>query len=110
MTYDGWIRARQLASSGWQTVIADTRPVADTHKHPAARHARGLCQKRSALEIEGVGNAGCPWHPQPRVRFALVEMHTSKRVPRNHPTFPHAMVLTVSFVLLCPQNLPECAN
>src|SRR5882672_1250723 len=26
-------------------------------------------------------------------------MHTSKRVPRNHPTFPHAMVLTVSFVL-----------
>src|SRR6266852_4615036 len=48
---------------------------------------------------EGVGNAGCPWHPQPRVRFALVEMHTSKRVPRNHPAFPHAMVLTVSFVL-----------
>src|SRR5712671_3298376 len=26
-------------------------------------------------------------------------MHTSKRVPRNHPTFPHAMVLTVSFEL-----------
>src|SRR5712691_3600656 len=25
--------------------------------------------------------------------------HTSKRVPRNHPTFPHAMVLTVSFAL-----------
>src|SRR6266852_5728209 len=48
---------------------------------------------------EGVGNAGCPWHPRPRVRFALVEMHTSKRVPRNHPTFPHAMVLTVSFAL-----------
>src|SRR6267143_564041 len=22
---------------------------------------------------EGVGNAGCPWHPQPRVRFALVK-------------------------------------
>src|SRR5712664_1075305 len=49
--------------------------------------------------LEGVGNAGCPWHPQPRVRFALVEMHTSQRVPRNHPAFPHAMVLTVSFVL-----------
>src|SRR3981189_1374181 len=52
--------------------------------------------------LEGVGNAGCPLHPQPRVRFALVEMHTSKRVHRNHPAFPHAMVLTVSFVLLCP--------
>src|ERR1700682_3605784 len=24
---------------------------------------------------EGVGNAGCPLHPQPRVRFALVKMH-----------------------------------
>src|SRR6266849_2031113 len=48
---------------------------------------------------EGVGNAGCPWHPQPRVRLALVKKHTSKRVPRNHPTFPHAMVLTVSFAL-----------
>src|ERR1700716_1701324 len=48
---------------------------------------------------EGVGNAGCPLHPQPRVRFALVKKHTSKRVHRNHPTFPHAMVLTVSFVL-----------
>src|SRR3981189_2720321 len=48
---------------------------------------------------EGVGNAGCPLHPRPRVRFALVEMHTSKRVHRNHPAFPHAMVLTVSFVL-----------
>ena len=48
---------------------------------------------------EGVGNAGCPRHPQPRVRLALVKMHTSKRVPRNHPAFPHAMVLTVSFVL-----------
>jgi hypothetical protein len=29
----------------------------------------------------------------------LVKMHTSKRVHRNHPAFPHAMVLTVSFVL-----------
>jgi hypothetical protein len=23
--------------------------------------------------FEGVGNAGCPWHPRPRVRFALVK-------------------------------------
>jgi hypothetical protein len=49
--------------------------------------------------LEGVGNAGCPLHPQPRVRFALVEKHTSKRVHRSNPAFPHAMVLTVSFVL-----------
>jgi transposase len=29
---------------------------------------------------------------------------------RKSPGFPRAMVLTVSFVLLCLQNLPECAN
>src|ERR1700674_5289233 len=58
----------------------------------------GFCQKRSAHEIEGVGNAGCPWHPQACARLSS-KKHTSKRVPRNHPAFPHAMVLTVSFVL-----------
>src|SRR6266568_6127470 len=48
---------------------------------------------------EGVGNAGCPLHPQPRVPLCIGRTHTSKRVHRNHPTFPHAMVLTVSFEL-----------
>jgi len=28
--------------------------------------------------LEGVGNAGCPWHPQPRVRFALVKKQMQK--------------------------------
>jgi hypothetical protein len=39
---------------------------------------------------EGVGNAGCPLHPRPRVRFAFGKKHTSIRVHRNHPAFPHA--------------------
>jgi hypothetical protein len=69
----------------------------DTRSRLAARSARVVHE--SFRPLEGVGNAGCPLHPQPRVRFALVEMHTSKRVHRNHPAFPHAMVLTVSFVL-----------
>jgi hypothetical protein len=34
---------------------------------PAARSARGV-QNHSPLKTEGVGNAGCPMHPQPRVR------------------------------------------
>jgi hypothetical protein len=46
-----------------------------------------------------VGNAGCPLHPRPRVRYVLAKKHTSKRVHRNRPAFPHAMVLTVSFAL-----------
>ncbi len=63
----------------------------------ATRSARGVAE--SSAPKEGVGNAGCPLHPQPRARLALVKMHTSKRVHRNRPAFPHAMVLTVSFVL-----------
>src|SRR6202035_5715074 len=51
--------------------------------------------------LEGVGNAGCPLHPRPRVRFAFGKMHTSIRVHRNHPAFPHAMVLT-AYVGLSP--------
>jgi hypothetical protein len=34
----------------------------------AARCVRGL-RKTSALKTEGVGNAGRPMHPQPRVRY-----------------------------------------
>jgi hypothetical protein len=33
------------------------------------RTAPELCQKLSPFEIEGAGNAGCPMHPQPRVRW-----------------------------------------
>jgi len=49
---------------------------------------------------EGVGNAGRPVHPQPRVRIIVENAHEySQRVHRNSTAFPHAMVLTVSFVL-----------
>ena len=42
---------------------------------------------------EGVGNAGCQAHPQPRVRMVVVKMHTSihsevAKITRH----PHAMV------------------
>jgi hypothetical protein len=40
----------------------------------AARCARGL-QKFSAPKTEGVGNAGCPMHPQPRVRYGNKYAH-----------------------------------
>jgi hypothetical protein len=41
-----------------------------------------------------------------------VKKHTSivTTVTPVSPGIPYAMVLTVSFALLCPQNLPECAN
>ena len=35
--------------------------------------------------LEGVGNAGCPWHPQARVRLVLVK---STRVTTSTPESP----------------------
>ena len=68
----------------------------------AASHSRGAsrpsCACLSRPKSEGVGNAGRPVHPQPRVQS---RKHTGgdRRFTRINPAFPHAMVLTVSFVL-----------
>src|SRR6202158_3260935 len=51
------------------------------------------------LTSEGVGNAGCPLHPQPRVRKCSKHTSVVTTGPPEHPAFPHAMVLTASFVL-----------
>src|SRR3981081_4218145 len=49
----------------------------------AARCARDL--HKSSAPFEGVGNAGCPLHPRPRVHFVLVE---STRVTTSTPESP----------------------
>src|SRR3954454_22650941 len=65
------------------------------------RHrAPEFCMISSPMKSEGVGNAGCPMHPQPRVQNG--SEHTSIVTARStgfHPAFPHAMVLTAYFVL-----------
>src|SRR5258706_5330608 len=50
--------------------------------------------------IEGVGNAECPLHPQPRVR-SVESTRVFTTVAPEHPAFPHAMVLT-AYVVLSP--------
>src|SRR5260221_13665989 len=62
---------------------------------PAARGARVVLE---SSPFEGVGNAGCPLHPQPRVR-SVESTRVFTTVAPEHPAFPHAMVLTVSFAL-----------
>src|SRR5258705_8078321 len=49
---------------------------------------------------EGVGNAGCPLHPRPRVHLVVVERTRVTTSTPESPGIPRAMVLTVSFVLL----------
>src|SRR6266852_6113374 len=69
-----------------------------THvRDPAAQCARAVDE--SSAPMEGVGNAGCPLHPQPRVHFVVVERTRVTTSTPKRPAFPHAMVLTVSFVL-----------
>ena len=63
------------------------------------RDAPELCMNFVPPKTEGVGNAGCPWHPRPRVHFVLVERTRVTTSTPESPAFPHAMVLTVSFVL-----------
>jgi hypothetical protein len=55
----------------------DVAQISDTPS-PSRRSAPELCMHLSPKE--GVGNAGCPQHPQPRVHFVLVERTRSKGV------------------------------
>jgi len=52
------------------------------------------------------GRPGAGWHPW-SVRKG---MHTGWTTGQPRFGLPCAVVLTASFVLLCPENLPECAN
>ena len=51
------------------------------------------------LTTEGAGRAGCPMHPQPRVRNLSEAHERSHRGFAGTPGLPCAMVLTASFVL-----------
>jgi hypothetical protein len=54
---------------------------------------------RLFLAQGGRGERRMPLAPAASCALGSGRTHTSIRVPRNHPTFPHAMVLTVSFEL-----------
>src|SRR5258706_15153357 len=64
----------------------------------ASRGAMRPSRAKIFRPMEGVGNAGCPLHPQPRVR-SVESTRVFTTGPPDHPAFPHAMVLTAYFVL-----------
>src|SRR3977135_1496912 len=61
------------------------------------RDAPELCMNLSPKE--GVGNAGCPLHPQPRAQSVVTHTSVVTTGPPEHPAFPHAMVLRL---ISCP--------
>jgi hypothetical protein len=71
----------------------------------AAQCARAV-HNMSHSEMEGAGKAGCPLHPQSRVQMKKAHEQVTTGSP-DTSSFPCATVLTVFFVLLCLQNLPE---
>jgi hypothetical protein len=79
--------------------IADARRTAGFRCNFAfpRRNAPGLCMVHSPER--GRGERRMPVAPAASCALCIGKKHTSKRVPRNHPAFPHAMVLTVYFVL-----------
>ena len=85
--------AHHAAKSGALRSIRGTHPSSLPPNANMTSRPRGAMRPSRAFisrPKEGVGNAGCPLHPRPRVRFAFGKKHTSIRVHRNHPAFPHA--------------------
>src|SRR5882757_11339473 len=71
-------------------------PISDA-RSPSPRNAPEALINLPPLR--GRGERRMPVAPAASCALGIGRTHTSKRVHRNHPTFPHAMVLTVSFVL-----------
>ena len=81
-----------------------------------ADRARAMHQNIRPKKTEGVGNAGCPMHPQPRVgkvKTTRVSHHGRTEITRHSRT---RMVLTAYFVLSpgtglsCPRRRPRCKS
>jgi hypothetical protein len=99
-----WIASSLLLAMTAAMFNPPSRRCERTRLHiPAARLRPGACMKLSPNE--GVGNAGCRSHPQPRMQNKKAyELVTTG--PPAYPAFPHAMVLTAYFALFPVIGLP----
>jgi hypothetical protein len=92
--------------------FSNSRIIRETHRRVlAARCVRVLRNDCAIWKTEGAGNAGCPMHPQPRVRFVVgvcTRVFTAEAPDTSG--IPHAMVLTAYIVLspgtglFCPRR------
>src|SRR6266436_8993627 len=94
-----WRAVKGHITSIFKTASNVIAPIPDMRSRLATRCARVV--HKSLAPMEGVGNAGCPLHPQPRVHFVLVERTRVTTSTPERPAFPHAMVLT-AYVGLSP--------
>jgi hypothetical protein len=82
-----------LAAKTWMPGTSPGMTNSDiTRRYPdAVSRSRGAMRPSCAFIFrpnEGVGNAGCPLHPRPRVHFVLVRTHTSNNEYTGTPGIP----------------------
>src|ERR1700726_1354830 len=69
-------------------------PISDTPPHSRGTRRPSFARQCRPMKSEGAGNAGCPMHPQPRVRFVvLVCTRVFTAEAPETSGIPHAMVL-----------------
>src|SRR5713101_5875872 len=68
--------------------ISNSKTFSDASPHPAARCARVVHERFAPKNNEGVGNAGCPIHPQPRVRNKVKHTSVVTTGPPGSPGIP----------------------
>src|SRR6202030_3308123 len=69
-------------------------PISDTPPHSRGTMRPSFARQCRPMKSEGAGNAGCPMHPQPRVRFVvLVCTRVFTAEAPETSGIPHAMVL-----------------
>jgi hypothetical protein len=81
--FDG-VRSRSGCTLFSDSIFKQPHRLIRTCLHDRAARSARVLQKSSA-PFEGVGNAGCPLHPRPRVHFVLVER---TRVTTSTPESP----------------------
>src|SRR6267378_2452648 len=79
-------------------------------KHTSAfprREAPGWCMNDAPQKTEGVGNAGCATHPQPRVRNKTKHTSVVTTVAPGSPGIPARNGFT-AYIVLSPATNSSC--
>src|SRR3981189_3326465 len=97
--------ARSYSTNCHRSNFQTVKTISNAHSH--SRGARRPSRAGIVRPTEGVGNAGCPLHPQPRAQSVVTHTSVVTTGPPEHPAFPHAMGLT-AYLVLSPATNSSC--
>jgi len=99
--------SRMMTAGAWYRFEFQT---SCTNTPPRSRRAGARVLSATSRHLNQRAQ-GMPGARSARSRaWCVVNTRVSHHGHAGSPGIPRAMVLTVSFALLCPQNLAECAN